>query len=78
MNYTIISANDYQTGQIIDIVKNASIYNIEFTDKEQFIMISFKSKEEAIKQYLKIIKCFINGVYSFEDRIKIIKNEIDF
>ena len=37
MNYTIISTQDLQTGQIIDIVKDGSTYNVDFTNKEKFI-----------------------------------------
>ena len=76
MNYTILSCKDYQTGQIIDIIKDGNTYNIEFANEGQFFTIKVKTKEEAQDKYLKIIKCFINGHYNFNDRIKIIKGEL--
>lgn len=72
MTYTLISATDYQTGQIIDIIKEGSTYCIHFTDKENFYSCRLKDKEKALKIYQEIINYFVNGLYSFNDRIEII------
>lgn len=70
MNYTIITTQDLQTGQIIDIVKDGSTYNVDFTNKEKFVTRKVKTLEEAQEIYIKIVNYFINGFYSFEQRAK--------
>jgi len=75
MNYTMLTCQDLATGQVLDIVKNGSIYNVEFTNKETFITIGFKTIDEAKEKYLKIIDCFITGYYNFEQRVEILRGE---
>lgn len=75
MNYTILNCQDLATGQVLDIVKNGNIYNIEFTSNNNFITIGFKTIDEARDKYLKIVECFINGYYTFEQRVEILKGE---
>ena len=75
MNYTILNCQDLASGQVLDMVKNGNIYNIEFTNGDKFLTISFEKLEEAKEKYLKIIECFINDYYTFEQRIEILKGE---
>lgn len=70
MNFTIISTQDLQTGQIIDIVKDGNTYNIEFTNKEKFITKKVRTLKEAQEIYTKIVNYFLNGFYTFEQRAK--------
>ncbi len=75
MNYTIISTQDLQTGQIIDIVKDGSTYNVDFTNKEKFITKKVRTLEEAQRIYINIVNYFINGFYNFEQRAKELENK---
>ena len=75
MFYTMLTAQDLATNQTIDIVKAGSTYNVEFTNNTEFISVKFKTLKEAQEKYLKIIDCFINGIYTFEQRKNIILKE---
>ena len=75
MNFTIISTQDLQTGQIIDIVKDGNTYNIEFTNKEKFITKKVRTLKEAQEIYTKIVNYFLNGFYTFEQRSKELENK---
>lgn len=75
MNFTIISTQDLQTGQIIDIVKDGNTYNIEFTNKEKFITKKVRTLKEAQEIYTKIVNYFLNGFYTFEQRAKELENK---
>lgn len=76
MNYIMLTCQDLATSQVLDIVKNGSTYNVEFTNSESFISIGFKTLNEAKQKYLKLVDCFINGYYTFEQRIEILKENI--
>lgn len=75
MNFTMLNCQDLATGQVLDIVKNGNIYNVEFTNGETFLTIGFKTIDEAKDKYLKIVDCFINGYYTFEQRVEILRGE---
>ena len=77
MTYTLISTTDFQSGQIIDIIKDGSIYCIHFTDKETFYSCRLREKEKALNIYQEIINYFINGLYSFNQRVEIIDKLIE-
>lgn len=72
MNYTIISTTDLQFNQVIDIVKDGNTYNINFTNSDKFITKKFRTLQEAQEIYQKIVYCFINGYYTFEQRANFI------
>ena len=72
MNYTIITTQDLQFEQFLDIVKNGNIYSVELTDKQEFVRVSFRTLKEAQEIYLKLVNYFINGLYSFEQRKSIL------
>lgn len=76
MNYTMLTCQDLATGQVLDIVKNGSIYNVELTNSESFISIGFTTLDEAKQKYIKLVDCFVNGYYTFEQRVEILKENI--
>ena len=75
MYYTLLYTKDLATDQIVEISKSGNTYNVELSDSNMNFIKKFKTIEEASKIYNKIIDCFINGYYSIEQRIEIIKGE---
>ena len=75
MNYTVTSTKDIHNGQILDFVKDGNTYNVEFSNGEKFITKKFRTIDEATKIYLEIASYFINGLYSFEQRAKLLTNK---
>ena len=76
MIYTVLTCQDLTTGQVLDLEKKGNVYNINFMNNQTIINVEFKTIEEAKEKYLKIVECFINCYYTFEDRIKILRGEI--
>lgn len=80
MNYTIIYTEDLLTKQTIDISKSGNFYTVGLYDHEtnEIIVDTVKTRSEAFEKYNKIIKCFVTSCYSWNDRKKILKNELEF
>ena len=68
MNYTILTAQDLQFDQVLDLVKDGNTYDVILTNKEKIFVTKYRSKKEAEEVFQKLIECFINGTYSFEQR----------
>ena len=75
MNYTVTSTRDIHNGQFLDFVKDGNTYNVELSNGEKFITKKFRTIDEATKIYLEIASYFINGLYSFEQRAKLLTNK---
>lgn len=75
MNYTILYTKDLATEQVVDITKDGNTFVIGFAYCDNYISNRVKTIEEAKKIYNNIINCFINGLYNFEDRKRILLNE---
>ena len=73
MNFTILTTHDLQFDQVLDLVKDGNTYDVVFTNKEQIIAKKFKTKKEAQETYSRIVNCFIDGTYSFEQRVKLLQ-----
>ena len=76
MNYTILTAQDLQFDQVLDLVKDGNTYDVILTNKEKIFVTKYKSKKEAVKIYQKLIQCFIDGTYSFEQRAQFLKSNL--
>ena len=77
MNYTIISTKDYQTGQVLDIIKNGNTYNVGFTNGDTFITKCFRTKEDAKKVYNEILNNMVDGWFTFELRAEVLLKKED-
>lgn len=75
MNYTVASTRDIHNGQILDFIKDGNTYNVGLSNGEKFITKKFRTIGEATKIYLEIASYFINGLYSFEQRAKLLTNK---
>lgn len=75
MNYTILYTKDIATEQVADITKDGSTYIVALAYCDNYISKRVKTINEAQNIYNNIINCFINGLYNFEDRKKILLGE---
>ncbi len=75
MNYTILSTIDLQTNQELELIKDSNTYIIGLLseDKTKYYNIRVKKIETAQKIYQNIITLFINGWYSYDERINKIR-----
>lgn len=73
MNYTIVSMNDFASNQVLDIVKDGNTYDVILTDGNKLISYKVKTIKEAEERFNRISNCFINGTYTFEQRIDILQ-----
>ena len=78
MNFTILTSQDLATGQVLDITKSGNHYELNFTDKNIFYRFTSYDLKEIKEKYLKVVDCFINGYYTFEQRIEIIKGDLNY
>lgn len=76
MNYTLLTAQDLQFNQVLDLVKDGNTYDVILTNKEKIFVTKYKSKKEAEEVYQKLIQCFIDGTYSFEQRAQFLKSNL--
>lgn len=73
MNYTIVSMRDFATDQVLDIVKDCCTYDVVLTDSNKLITYKVRTLKEAQERFNRIANCFINGLYTFEQRIEILQ-----
>ena len=74
MIYTITSTLDYASSQELDLIKNGNKYNINLYNKDtkENTSIKLENKEQATSIYLKFVEFIINGLYSYEQRKRIL------
>ena len=75
MNYTIAKTKDLATDQSLTFGKDGQYYTIGLYDNNgngTTINILNHNKEENI--YLEIVSYIIDGYYSFNDRLKILRD----
>lgn len=75
MNFTIIYTEDLATGQKLSLDKDGNTYIVSFSENDKYISQRVKTINEAKYLYNTIINYFIHGVYTFEERTKILKKE---
>lgn len=75
MTYMVLSTEQVQLGQQIDLIKEGNVYVIHYTDGEHMVSIRDYNRDILVERYLKVVECFAKSWYSFDDRVKILKGE---
>ena len=82
MDYTITSMKDYAENMEIGLNKSGNKYYISIIKKNDFNSIEneyysqyYDTIDEATKVYCKFAEWIAKGMYSFENRIKLLKGE---
>lgn len=75
MTYNIASTEDYASSQVLQLVKNGNKYRVVLYNKatKELARIQLENIEQATTIYKKIVDFIIRGLYSFEQRKKILE-----
>ena len=75
MNYTIATTKDLATDQVLDFGKNGQFYTVSLYDSNgNGTTINIADDNQAKSIYLKLMGYIINGYYSFDYRLQVLKN----
>ena len=77
MNYTIAITENVQTGKFVSIDKTGNKYDVWYHGENVREYRTFDSMDEAYAVYEKLSKVVIFGLYSDDDKIKILNGEKD-
>ena len=76
MNYTIMYSVDMASSQELSLNKKGNSYNVLLANANNGTSVTFTSIDKALEKYNKLVECFAKGLYSYEDRVKILIKEI--
>ena len=75
MNYTIATTKDLSTDQSLTFGKDGQYYTIGLYDNNgNGTTINILNHNQAESIYLELVSYIINGYYSFDDRLQVLKN----
>lgn len=75
MNYTIATTKDLATDQSLTFGKDGQYYTIGLYDSNgNGTTINILDDKQAKSIYLKLASYIIDGYYSFNDRLQVLKN----
>ena len=75
MNYTIAKTKDLATDQSLTFGKDGQYYTIGLYDNNgNGTTVKVLDDNQAKSIYLKLASYIINGYYSFDDRLQVLKN----
>lgn len=74
MNYTIATTKDLATDQVLDFGKNGQYYTIGLYDNNgNGTTINIADDNQAKNIYLKLASYIIDGYYSFDYRLQVLR-----
>lgn len=75
MNYTVAITENVQLGNFVSIDKTGNKYDVCYHGENIRARRTFDSMDEAYAVYEKVAKVVIYGLYSDDDKIKILNGE---